>query len=90
MRGPGRRNVTRLLIEGIHRKTKPSIHIISDEREAVKFTMIMHGRGFIVVCTDAIQESTVYVKQRLQRSRTPARLLHSLAGELNKYVHLFL
>lgn len=80
MRGRLQEEVSRLLIEGIRMMNdKAEIHIISDELEAVKYTIDHAQPGdFIVLCTDSIRESTAYVRRRLQEEKETGELLHSI------------
>lgn len=80
MRGRPEKEVTDLVIEGL-KQTNPdiSILVISDEHEAVAHAINHAQEGeFIVVCTDAINESTAYVKSRLQEESEKSKLIHSI------------
>jgi len=80
MRGRPEAEITRLIIEGIKQENeKAEILIISDERKAVQHVLDHAQEGdFIVVCTDAIQESIDYVKKRQDEERESQTLMHSV------------
>jgi cyanophycin synthetase len=82
MRGRSQEEVSELLIEGIKKVNQQvEIHIISNELDAVKYTIDNAQKGdFIVLCTDSINESTAYVKQRQQEEKETNELLHSLTN----------
>ncbi|PBQ32856.1 cyanophycin synthetase [Sphingobacteriaceae bacterium] len=80
MRGRPQQEVTNLVIEGL-KQTNPdiSILVISDEHEAVEHAINHAQPGeFIVVCTDTINESTAYVKSRLQEETNKSNLVHAI------------
>lgn len=75
MRGRPEAEVTALVIEGL-KQTNPdiSILVISNEHEAVEHAINHAQEGeFVVVCTDAINESTAYVKKRLEEEKGKLR-----------------
>lgn len=79
MRGRPEAEVTALIIEGI-KQENPNviIRVISDEKEAVEYAINNAQKNdFIVVCTDAIQETIDYVKARLQEEKETSELIHS-------------
>ena len=80
MRGRPEAEVTALVIEGLKQENPDiSIFVISDEKEAVQHAIDHAQQGeFIVVCTDAIQESTSYVQQRQQEEQQTNEVMHSL------------
>jgi len=80
MRGRTKEEITALLVEGIKQENKNAgIMVISDEIEAVQYTIDAAQPGdFIILCTDAVQESIDYVKYRLGEEKENERILHRL------------
>ena len=78
MRGRSENEVTSLLIDGINQTNRNvSILVISDECKAIEHAInhAQHGE-FIMICTDAINESIQYVKQRLEEEKQNKELIH--------------
>lgn len=80
MRGRKEEEVTGLLISGIKvTNQNPSILIISDELEAIKYALENARSGdFIVLCSDSVQESIGYVKQSLENENRTFN--HAMSG----------
>lgn len=74
LRGRTREEISELIIEGINsQKPGMTVHVISDEREALHFAINNCIPGtFITVCTDCVQESIEYLsaiqKEEVQNS----------------------
>ncbi len=71
MRGRSEKEVTDLLVEGIHIKNPDMpILVISDETEAIQYT-IDHARNgsFIVLSTDSIYESIDYIRNKVAEEK---------------------
>ncbi|MEO6301948.1 MAG: cyanophycin synthetase [Bacteroidia bacterium] len=77
MRGRPRAEVTELLVQGIMQENKNAvINVISDELEAIQFAIDNAKKGaFIVLCTDSIQDSIEYVKNRLADEKETNKVL---------------
>lgn len=83
MRGRPKSEITDLLIRGIKQEHKNiPITVISDELEAIQYAIDHAPKGaFIVLCTDSINESIDYIRNRVAEENKDNKVLDHL---LNK------
>jgi len=85
MRGRERDEMTRLLAEGVKNSNKQvPIEVISNTYEAVQHAM-EHARkdAFIVLCTENVQESIDFVKNKLAEEKENYKTLDNLLSKNN-------
>ncbi len=77
MRGRQKSEITDLLIKGIHEENMNiAITVISDELEAIQYAIDHAPKGaFIVLCTDEINESIEYIKNRIEEEKQENKVL---------------
>jgi cyanophycin synthetase len=71
MRGRTQENVTQLLTKGIQEVSKfIPIKVISEEMDALAYCIANAKKHSLIVdCTDAVQESTTYLTNKLEEER---------------------